>query len=102
MAPEISCYNCRYFSPGAYGCDSNQTAANLGVYKKWGDGICRRLTPRQGTRVKRARADEYVCFAEWPQVMPNDWCGQFESRTANHNSDNHNCAHCNIAKGDCE
>ncbi len=94
MKNEVMYYNCRFFSPGAYGCASNMTAVKLGAFKEWGDGICRRHTPRQGNRVKRANAEEYVCLAEWPQVMTNDWCGEFEPRHTDGNTKECACANC--------
>lgn len=91
MIERISCYDCRFFSPGAYGCANHQTAQKLGAFREWGEGICRRHTPRPGDRIKRADADERVCFAEWPQVMTDDWCGEFEPRNGHHCPDGCKC-----------
>ena len=103
MTERISCYDCRFFSPGAYGCANHQTAEKLGAFREWGEGICRRHTPRRGDRIKRADADERVCFAEWPQVMTDDWCGEFARRTpqGNGNTEGHACGTCPKGTGKC-
>jgi hypothetical protein len=102
MNDETICYNCRFFSPGQYGCAPYDLPSRLGEFEEDNEGLCRRHTPRHGETITRPNGDEFICFAEWPKVMACDWCGEFESRTQHHNCANRNCANCNKAKGDCE
>lgn len=79
--PGMCCYNCRFFSPGDLGCSSYDHNDTLGEFKEGDEGICRRHTPRHGKTLTRKNGDEFVCFGEWPKVMVNDWCGEFQPRT---------------------
>jgi hypothetical protein len=102
MSDEMTCFDCRYFSPGEYGCPSYVSDQDLGEFEEGKEGICRRHTPRHGKTIQKSNGDDFVCFAEWPKVMACDWCGEFESRTQHHNCANRNCANCADGKGDCE
>jgi hypothetical protein len=102
MSDEMTCFNCRYFSPGQAGCPSYLLDQEIGEFEEDKEGLCRRHTPRHGKTIPKPNGDDFVCFAEWPKVMACDWCGEFESRTAHHNCTNRNGAHCADVKGDCE
>jgi hypothetical protein len=97
MAIEMTCYECRFFSPGELGCPSYLHNEELGEFEEAKEGICRRHTPRHGKTLKRPNGDEFICFAEWPKVMHCDWCGEFERRhTDGHTKE---CDGANCAKG---
>ena len=102
MTHEVACYYCRFFSPGQAGCPSDLHDREIGKFEEGQEGFCRRHTPRHGKTIPKPNGDEFICFAEWPKVMACDWCGQFESRTAHHNCNPRNGAHCADVKGDCE
>ena len=90
MSIVISCYDCRYFSPGENGCPSYEHDKELSGFMAEDEGICRRHTPRHGKTIQRKNGDEFICFAEWPKVMACDWCGEFELRVKLHNSKQRN------------
>lgn len=96
---EVCCYNCRFFSPGAYGCAPCDLESQLGEFEAGNEGICRRHTPRHGKTIKKPNGDEFVCFAEWPKVMVEDWCGEFERRHQPQNRNTKVCACDNCTKG---
>jgi len=58
--PHLSCQACRYFDVR----DRN--------------GICRRYPPRVFA-FQNARGD-HVSVTQWPQVLPDEWCGEIEPR----------------------
>jgi len=58
--PHLSCETCRYFSV------------------REGNGICRRHPP-QVFVFQSARGD-HLPVTEWPQVLPDEWCGEIEPR----------------------
>ncbi len=91
MTTEMTCYDCRFFSPGENGCPSYLHNEELGEFEEAKEGICRRQTPRHGKTLKRPNGDEFVCFAEWPKVMHCDWCGKFEPRNGHHCPDGCQC-----------
>ena len=56
----LSCETCRYFSVRA------------------GNGICRRRPPR--VFVFQSERGDHLPVTEWPQVLPDEWCGEIEPR----------------------
>ncbi len=102
MTDAMTCYHCRFFSPGEVGCPSYLHGQEIGDFEESKEGICRRHTPRHGKTIQRSNGDDFISFAEWPKVMASDWCGEFESRTQHHNCNHHNCANCAKGKGVCE
>ncbi len=102
MSDEMTCYHCRFFSPGQAGCLSNLHDREISKFEECQEGFCRRHPPRHGKTIPKPNGDNIVCLAKWPKVMACDWCREFESRTAKHNCANHSCGNCAKGKGDCE
>ena len=102
MTDEMTCFDCRYFSPGDYGCPSYICAQQLGEFEEGKAGVCRRHTPRHGETLTHSNGQEFICFAQWPKVMACDWCGEFEPRTQHPYNAQRRNAHSAQEKGDCE
>lgn len=102
MTDEMTCYHCRFFSPGQTGCPSDLHDREIGKFEECQEGFCRRHPPRHGKTIPKPNGDNIVCLAKWPKVKARDWCGEFESRTQHHNCNHRNCANCAKGKGVCE
>lgn len=100
MTTEITCYNCRFFSPGENGCPRYLHNEELGEFEEAREGICRRQTPRHGKTLKRPNGDEFVSFAEWPKVMHCDWCGKFKPRLSHVHDNKKACTCAENSKGE--
>jgi hypothetical protein len=75
------CYDCRFFSPGDFGCPQDYLEKELP--KDWDEGlygVCRLNPPRHGDMIKRGDDEQWQFYGEWPRVMAVDWCGQFQQR----------------------
>ncbi len=82
MSEKITCFGCKFFSPGEHGCPSYYRDPVMDEFEEDITGICRRHIPRHGKTIKKSNGVEFICFAEWPKVMACDWCGEFEPRHA--------------------
>ena len=100
MTTEMTCYECRFFSPGENGCPSYQHNEELGEFEEAKEGLCRRQTPRHGKTLKRPNDDEFVCFAEWPKVMHCDWCGEFKPRLSHVHDNKKTCIRAEHSEGE--
>ena len=68
-----TCAGCKWFDRGT---------SNIVRYT---DGTCRRHPPRliRVTQIKNQRGNDPGLQSFWPDVMRNDWCGEWVSRESN-------------------
>ncbi|HNT37448.1 MAG TPA: hypothetical protein PKH07_20810 [bacterium] len=68
MSERICCANCAFSDEPFHDESSHEHKAGL---------ICRRNAPEPLLRVRRTEKQVHV---QWPEVRPDDWCGEFKLR----------------------
>ena len=78
MNAEIECFNCRFFSREDTGRPTDAHEVIPEGQSVSAEGECRRKPPRHGNTIIRKDRSEFICFGDWPKVLADDWCGEFE------------------------